>query len=57
MTPLPGGTTTQIQVVVPAGTPTGPGSFQAVNAPYVGNVQSGVKQACPSCHRAWDHLY
>ena len=42
LTPLPGATSTQIQVVVPADTPTGPGSFQAVNSPYTGNVLSNA---------------
>jgi hypothetical protein len=42
LTPLGGASATQIQVVVPAGARTGPGSFQAVNAPYTGNVQSNA---------------
>jgi YVTN family beta-propeller protein len=42
LTPLAGATSTQIQVVVPADTPTGPGSFQAVNSPYTGNVLSNA---------------
>jgi hypothetical protein len=42
LTPLPGGTATQIRVVVPAGAPTGPGSFQVVNAPYTGTVTSNA---------------
>jgi ELWxxDGT repeat protein len=33
LTPLAGGTATSIQVVVPAGAPTGPGNFQVVNRP------------------------
>lgn len=42
LTPLPGGTSTQLGVVIPAGTPTGPGSFQVVNGPYTGNVLSNA---------------
>jgi sugar lactone lactonase YvrE len=42
LTPLPGATPTQIQVVVPPDAPTGPGSFQAVNSPYTGNVLSNA---------------
>jgi hypothetical protein len=42
LTPLAGGTSTSIQVTVPPDAPTGPGSFQAVNAPYSGNVQSNA---------------
>ena len=42
LTPLPGGTPTQIQVVVPASAPTGPGSLQVVNSPFVGNVLSNA---------------
>jgi hypothetical protein len=42
LTPLAGATSTQIQVVVPADTPTGPGAFQAVNSPYTGNVLSNA---------------
>jgi hypothetical protein len=42
LTPLPGATSAQIQVVVPADTPTGPGSFQGVNSPYTGNVLSNA---------------
>lgn len=42
LAPLAGGTSTQIQVTVPGGTQTGPGSFQAVNNPYTGNVLSNA---------------
>jgi hypothetical protein len=42
LTPLPGGSATQIQVVIPSDTPTGPGSFQVVNSPYTGNVLSNA---------------
>ncbi len=42
LTPLAGGTATQIRVVIPADTPTGPGSFQVVNSPYTGNVLSNA---------------
>ena len=42
LAPLAGESSTQIQVTVPGGTPTGPGSFQAVNDPYTGNVQSNA---------------
>ncbi len=45
LAPLPGGTSTQFQIVVPAGTVTGPGSFQVVNSPYVGNVLSNAVSA------------
>lgn len=42
LAPLGGGSATQLQVILPSGTPTGPGSFQVVNAPYTGNVQSNA---------------
>ncbi len=42
LTPLPGGTSTQIQVVVPVSAPTGTGSLQVVNSPFVGNVLSNA---------------
>jgi len=42
LTPLPGGTATQIQVQVPANVPTGPGAFQAVNSPYNPSVVSNA---------------
>ncbi len=42
LNPLAGGTATQIQVVVPASAPTGPGSLQVVNHPYTGNVLSNA---------------
>jgi hypothetical protein len=45
LTPLPGGTGTQIEVVVPPSAPTGPGNFQIVNSPYTGNVQSNAVSA------------
>ncbi len=40
LTPLPGASSTQLMVMVPANAPTGPGSFQVVNSPFVGNVMS-----------------
>jgi alpha-tubulin suppressor-like RCC1 family protein len=43
--PLAGGTATTIQVVVPGTAPVGPGSFQVVNNPYTGNVQSNAVAA------------
>lgn len=42
LAPLPGGTSSQFQIVIPADTPTGPGSFQVVNYPYTGNVLSNA---------------
>ena len=43
LTPLPGGSSTQVQVQVPAGAATGPGTFQVVNDPYSNqNVSNGV---------------
>jgi len=42
LTPLGGGTATQIQVTVPVNAPTGPGSLQVVNTPYTGNVLSNA---------------
>jgi hypothetical protein len=42
LVPLAGATATRLQVVVPANVPTGPGAFQVVNAPYVGNVVSNT---------------
>ncbi|MDX2166843.1 MAG: NHL repeat-containing protein, partial [Deltaproteobacteria bacterium] len=42
LAPVGGWTSTQFQVVVPANTPTGPGSFQVVNNPYTGNVLSNA---------------
>jgi glucose/arabinose dehydrogenase len=42
LTPLPGGSATQIQVVVPMNIPTGPGSLQVINAPLTGNVVSNT---------------
>jgi glucose/arabinose dehydrogenase len=42
LTPLPGGTGTEIQVMVPMNTPTGPGALQVVNDPFVGNVLSNT---------------
>ncbi|HSP96713.1 MAG TPA: M12 family metallo-peptidase [Candidatus Dormibacteraeota bacterium] len=42
LAPLPGGSSTQFQVLIPATTPTGPGSFQVVNNPYTGNVISNA---------------
>ncbi|MDX2167733.1 MAG: PQQ-dependent sugar dehydrogenase, partial [Deltaproteobacteria bacterium] len=42
LTPLAGGSATQIQVTVPMSTPTGPGSLQVVNNPYTGNVLSNA---------------
>jgi V8-like Glu-specific endopeptidase len=42
LAPLPGGTSTQIQVIVPVSAPTGPGSLQVVNSPFAGNVLSNA---------------
>jgi len=42
LVPQPGGTASTIQVVMPSNAPTGPGSFQVVNSPYTGNVQSNA---------------
>lgn len=42
LTPLPGGTSTRIEVVVPANAPVGPGSLLVVNSPYTGNVLSNA---------------
>ena len=42
LAPLAGGTSTQIQVTIPAAAPTGPGSLQVVNFPYAGNVASNA---------------
>src|SRR5690606_19201581 len=42
LVPLPGGNSTQFQVVIPPQTVTGPGSFQVVNSPYTGNVLSNA---------------
>ncbi|MBK7974234.1 MAG: hypothetical protein IPK07_13460 [Deltaproteobacteria bacterium] len=42
LTPLGGASATQLQVVIPNGTPTGPGSIQVVNSPYTGNVKSNA---------------
>jgi glucose/arabinose dehydrogenase len=42
LVPLAGGTSTQVQVVVPMSIPTGPGALQVVNDPYVGNVLSNT---------------
>jgi hypothetical protein len=38
--PEPGASSTAIEVVIPNGAPTGPASFQVVNSPFTGNVQS-----------------
>ncbi len=38
-------TSTRVTLVVPAGAPTGPASFQVVNSPYVGNVVSNAVSA------------
>jgi hypothetical protein len=40
LAPLTGVTSTRLQAVVPNDLPTGPGVFQVVNSPYVGNVVS-----------------
>jgi hypothetical protein len=45
LSPLAGGTATTIRVTVPASAPTGPATFQAVNAPYSGNVISNAVSA------------
>jgi sugar lactone lactonase YvrE len=42
ITPLGGGTSSQFQIVIPGGAPTGPGSLQVVNNPYSGSVLSGA---------------
>lgn len=42
LSPVSGWTSTQFSVVIPQGAPTGPGSLQVVNSPYVGNVQSNA---------------
>jgi hypothetical protein len=42
LTPLAGGSASQIQIVLPANLPTGPGALQVVNNPYVGNVISNA---------------
>jgi ELWxxDGT repeat protein len=42
LVPLAGATSSQIQVTLPPGAPTGPGNFQVVNNPYTGNTQSQV---------------
>jgi len=42
LAPEPGGSSTQIDVTVPATAPTGPGSVQVVNSPYSGNVLSNA---------------
>jgi hypothetical protein len=42
LAPLPGGGGAEIEVVVPASAPTGPGSFQIVNQPFEGNVASNA---------------
>jgi hypothetical protein len=50
LVPLAGGTATQVQVVVPAGAPTGPGNFQVVNRPTyrASNAVASVVGATPS---------
>jgi N-acetylneuraminic acid mutarotase len=42
LTPLPGGTTTSFQVVIPADAPAGPGSFQVVNSGSGWTVSNAV---------------
>jgi len=42
LVPLAGGTATSFQIQIPAGTVTGPGSFQVVNNPFTGNVISNA---------------
>jgi glucose/arabinose dehydrogenase len=42
LVPLAGGTSTQLQIVIPMSAPTGPGALQVVNAPYTGNVASNA---------------
>jgi len=42
LTPLAGGTSTTLQVQIPANAPTGPGAFQVVNSPYTGPVISNA---------------
>jgi hypothetical protein len=50
LTPLPGGTATQIQVVVPLTAPAGPGNFQVVNRPNyrASNAVAAVLVAQPT---------
>jgi hypothetical protein len=42
LAPIPGGTSSNIQVVMPMNAPTGPGTFQVVNSPFTGNVVSNA---------------
>ena len=42
LAPQPGGSATQFQIAVPSNAPTGPGSLQVVNSPYLGNVVSNA---------------
>jgi hypothetical protein len=42
LAPQAGGTSSAIQVVVPANAATGPGTFQVVNSPFTGNVVSNA---------------
>jgi len=42
LAPVGGWTASEFTVVVPAGTPTGPGALQVVNNPYTGNVLSNA---------------
>ncbi len=42
LAPQPGATGTTMQILVPPDAPTGPGTLQIVNAPYVGNVVSNA---------------
>jgi ELWxxDGT repeat protein len=50
LTPRAGGTATRIEVVVPAGAPTGPGNFQVVNRPKytISNAVSTIIGARPA---------
>jgi subtilisin family serine protease len=50
LTPLGGGTSTSIQVQIPAGAPTGPGNFQVVNRPSftTGNAVASIIGARPA---------
>ena len=42
LVPLPGGSSTQIQVNIPANVPTGPGALQVVNNPFTPSVVSNA---------------
>ena len=42
LAPVNGWSATQFDILIPAGTPTGPGALQVVNNPYTGNVISNA---------------